>query len=102
MKYYWGPGIIQDGMLDDNCGRIVIFDDKALVSYIKTADHNYLLRGLASKYRFNKDEVINKAIRLYFKWEENSFIISGVRKIDNEIIEENYDFYRKIIKRALK
>lgn len=102
MKYYWGPGKIQDGKLDDNCGRIVIFEDKAVVSYIKTADHNYLLRSLASKYKFDKDEVISKAIRLYFRWDEDMTIICGVRKIDNDMIEHDYDFYRHIIKKALK
>ena len=102
MRYYWGPGRIQDGKLDENCGRIVVFEDKALASHIRTADHNYLLRALASKYKLDKDEVISKAIRLYFRWENDSTIICGVRKIDNNIVESDYDFYREVIKKSLK
>lgn len=102
MKYYFGRGRIRDGKLDENCGRIVIYDDKILVSHIRSADHNYLLRGLASRYRLKKDDVISNAIRLYFRHEGHRVIITDVRKIDEEKFFAKKDFYSKLIKKEIK
>jgi hypothetical protein len=106
MKYYWGPGRIQDGKLDRSCGRIVIFGDKILSAFNLSMDHNYILRSLAARYRLPKDEVISKAIRLYFRFEnyENveRCIVCGVRKIDDEELEKNLQFYGKMIRNTLR
>jgi hypothetical protein len=102
MKYYWGPGRIQDGKLDTNCGRIVIFGDKILSAFNLSMDHNYILRSLAARYRLPKEEVISKAIRLYFRFEDNRCIVCGVRKIDDEMLEKNLYFFGKMIKSALR
>lgn len=102
MKYYFGHGKIQDGMLDDNCGRIVIYKDKILVSHMRSADHNYLLRGLASKYNLKKDDVIANAIRLYFRNEGDRYIISETRRIDGDKFFVNKEFNAKLVKGALK
>ena len=102
MKYFWGPGRIQDGSLDSNCGRIVIYEDKAVVGFNPVMDHLYLLGGLASKYRFKKADVISNAIRLYFRHEGDRIIVCGRRKIDDDMIERNFSFYRSIIRDALK
>ena len=105
MRYYYGAGYVQDGKLDNSCGRIVIYEDKALVGYNRAMDHNYLLRALASKYRFPREKVISNAIRLYYKFESaegGRCIISGVRRIDNEEFDSNFKFYGKLVKDALK
>ena len=102
MKYYFGQGKVQDGKLDSDCGRIVIYQDKIIVSHMKTADHNYLLRGLASRYGLKKDDVISNAIRLYFRNEGDKFIISEVRKLDYELFFRDKEFNSKLVKTNLK
>jgi hypothetical protein len=102
MRYYWGPGKILDGKLDGNCGRIVIYEDKAVAGFNPTMDHLYLLNGLAAKYRFKKEDVISNAVRLYFRNEGDYIIICGRRKVDDEAVERNLPFYAKIIKDALR
>jgi hypothetical protein len=46
------------------------------------------LRGLAYKYRLDKDDVISNAMRFYWKFQGNDIILCPVRKIDED------DFYR--------
>ena len=101
MDYYYGK-YIQDGKLDSSCGRIVIYEGQALHADGPAADHNYLLRSLAAKIKANKDDVISKAIRLYFKREKGRIIISPVRKIDDEDFERNKNFYYILIKKIIK
>lgn len=104
MKYYWGPGKIQDGNLSNNEGRIVIYKDYILVGFNSNMDHNYLLRGLASKYSLHKEEVISNAIRLYFRFENDldRCIVCGRRKIDDEEFEKNYKRNAFLVKNALR
>jgi hypothetical protein len=87
MNFYFGKAI-QDGALGPEVGRIVIFEDFITHSNGPSRDHNDLLRSLAAKYRLPKDEVISKAIRLYWKPCKDGIIISPVRKIDDD------EFYR--------
>jgi hypothetical protein len=103
LNYYWGPGVIQDGKLDDTCGRIVIYEDKVMVGRMRTMDHNYLLRSLAAAFRVDKDAVISKAIRLYYKFDpnENGYIFSHVRKIDRNMFENNMEFYAELLKKNI-
>ena len=69
---------------------------------MKTADHNYLLRGLAARYQLDKNAVISNAIRLYFRQEDNRVIVSQVRKLDEDMLFANKDFNADLIKSALK
>ena len=55
MKIYKYGWYTQDGHLQPNEGRIVIYKEAIMVAYSPTMDHNYLLRGMASRYRLNKD-----------------------------------------------
>lgn len=91
------PGYIQDGKLDHQCGRIIIYDGYIIISAGTSADHNYLLRAHASRYRINKDEVISNATRLYYRRENYGLAISGVRKIDDEDYERHSEEYRQLI-----
>ncbi len=97
------PGLIQDGKLDNTCGRIIFFGQNMVFSNDYMTDHNYLLRAFAAKYQVNKDSVISNAIRLYFcKAGPNDLIISGVRKIDDNDLEDNIDLYCNLINRDFK
>ena len=96
------PGYIQDGKLDSACGRIVIYGDAIMVGRNRVMDHNYLLRGLASKYRFKKDEVISNAIRLYFRQEKDRIVVCGVRKLDDDDLGRRWDVFINLIKKEIK
>lgn len=102
MKFYWGPGHIQDGKLDHTCGRIIIFEDHIMVGRNRAMDHNYLLRALAARDKLNKDDVISNALRFYYKQENNEIIISPVRKLDEDQFERKLEFYAKLIKNNFK
>ena len=56
--------------MDHSCGRMVIYENKIEVSFIKTADHDYLLDELANRHKFQKRFVLDDAVRLFFKYEE--------------------------------
>jgi hypothetical protein len=101
MKYYYGK-YIQDGKLDSDCGRIVIYDGQLEVGIGPGRDHNDLLRALAAKMVAHKDDVICKGVRLYYKREPGRIIVSPVRKIDDDMFQENWDWYRAMIKKAIK
>jgi hypothetical protein len=101
MKYFYGK-YVQDGHLKENEGRIVIFEDAIMVAYSPSMDHNYLLRAMASRYRLDKELVIAKAIRLYYAHEGDRIVVSPVRKVDDELIQENWDYNRKLIKRNFR
>lgn len=103
INYYWGPGRIQDGKLDNTCGRVVIYEDKIMIGRMQTIDHNYLLRSLAASYKIDKDAVISNAIRLYYKFDpkENGYIFSPVRKIDQDMFENKMKFYAALLKKNI-
>lgn len=96
------PGYIRDGKLDSFCGRIILYDGYMLFHNGISADHNYLLRAFAARYRYDKNEVINKAIRLYFRKEENRIVISGVRQIDDDDLERQLSAYKLLIENELR
>jgi len=100
MKYYYGWYTKED--LKPNEGRIVMYGDAIMVAYTPSMDHNYLLRAMASRHKLDKDEVINKAIRLYYAHEGERIVISPVRQIDEDEMEKNWSHYRKLIKSNLK
>ncbi len=101
MKYKHIREYIQDSSLDDTCGRIVIFENKIIVSFINTSDHNSLLQSFASQYKIRKSIVKNNAVRLYFKYEEDDIIISGIRKIDDDLLEKDFENYLRLIKKKI-
>lgn len=101
MEYLYG-WYTSDGHLKQNEGRIVIYGEAIMVAYSPSMDHNYLLRAMASRYRLNKDEVINKAIRLYYAHEGDRIVISPVRQIDDDMMEADLKFNAKLIKKNLK
>jgi hypothetical protein len=102
MKNYYYGKYIQDGKLDSSCGRLIIFSSQILHSEGPSRDHNDLMRSFASRFRMNKDEVISKCSRYYFKREGNSVIISPVRKIDDEDFCTHREEYRKLIMDEIK
>ncbi len=95
------PGYIKDGKLDNQCGRIIIYGGQIFASTGKSADHNYLLRAHASRFRFTKDEVIGGATRLYYRREDQRLAVSGVRKIDDDDYEMHSNQYRILIGQEL-
>lgn len=101
VEYLYG-WYTKDGHLKNNEGRIVIYDGAIMIAYSPSMDHNYLLRAMASRYKINKDKVINKAIRLYYAHEGNRIVISPVRKIDDDMMNENLKYYAQFIKENLK
>lgn len=101
MKYLYGK-YIQDGKLDQSCGRIVIYDDHILHSRTPSADHNDLLRSLAARIVEDRNNVIGKGIRLYYKREYGRIIVSPVRKWDDDMFHARYEDYAQMIKRTVK
>jgi hypothetical protein len=99
-KILYSP-IIQDTKLSEEYGRIVIYKDELEYSSGPSRDHNDLLRSLASKYKFNKDEVIGNAIRLYYLRYDDTIIVSERRRIDYEELSRNMKYYGELIKRKL-
>jgi hypothetical protein len=85
MQILFREGEIQDGKLV-GCGRVVIHRGQALASNNRMTDHNNLLRAFAARFRLDRDEVIAKAVRLYFRIEGGHVVVCGVRQIDNEAV----------------
>jgi len=101
MKYKHITGYIKDCNLDSDCGRIVIYENKIMVSFIKTADHEYLINDLIAQNRLKEVDVSNEVLQLFFKYEEDIVILCGVRNIDDEKLQRNYDSYLKLIKKKI-
>lgn len=96
-RIVYKSGYTKDGHLNSNQGRIVIYKDKIVWSKGNSQDHLYLLHALASRYHFDKNEVISNAIRLYFTIESGILIISQNRKIDEETLFSKFEYYGKLI-----
>lgn len=101
MKYFYSESYIQDGKLDNRCGRIIIYNNDILVSYNHMNDHNDLLRGFAARFQYKKDEIISNAIRLYFRHEGDRIIVSPRRGIDDDMFKRRWDFHRQLVKKEL-
>jgi hypothetical protein len=99
-KFSWA---IQDGKLDYQTGRIIVFNNNALKSNGPSMDHNDLLRAFARKYKEDTNQVISNAIRLYWKPISKSLIqVSPVRKIDEDWVDRHQDKFNDIIKNLFK
>jgi hypothetical protein len=90
-------GYTKDSTLQPNQGRVVIFEDKILVSRGNYPDHLSLLSGLASKYHFKKDDVISNAIRMYYTIEDDVVILSASRILDEQMFEQKDHQYAEEI-----
>ncbi len=90
-------GYTKDGTLKSNQGRIVIYQDRVLISRGNSPDHMALLYGLASKNHFNRDEVVSNAIRLYYAIENGVMIVSQNRRIDEDALLKNLTYYGRLI-----
>jgi hypothetical protein len=103
VNYFYGP-YVNDGNKNFgyNTGRIVIYKDRILHAEGPSADHNYLLRSLAARYRINRDEVISGAARFYVTRESGRIIVSPVRKIDDDLFVQNRDAYTRLIVSVIK
>jgi hypothetical protein len=95
------PGYIQDGKLDDSCGRVVMYRDCVFVAKAHVMDHNYILRACAARFGLKSSEVISNAVRLYFRNEENRIVLCGVRKIDDDTYSRNAEAYTRILEREI-
>jgi len=102
MQYWFGRGEVHVGDTRGNAGGfLVVYDDEALYSIYDSVGHDDLLRDLAARRRLDKTEVLEKGIRLFFKFAYSGVVISGVREIDNDAVERNLNYYGRIIRRAL-
>jgi len=77
-----------DGYLGTEQGRIVIFDGQIVSAQGNNTDHLTLLTGLASRYRYNKHDVISNGIRIYYSRVDGDIIITPSRKIDYDMLIE--------------
>ena len=90
--------ILQDGKLTPTAGRFVIYGNYIEISRGPSRDHNDLLRSLASKYRLPKDDVISKAIRMYWDYKDKlNVIVSPVRKLDEDMFYAREEFHTALI-----
>jgi hypothetical protein len=101
VKYFFREGAIQDGVLKD-CGRIVIHEDRILVSRNRMDDHNALLRAFASRHHVDRDEVVSNAVRLYFRIEGDAVVVAGLRQVDNEAVRTDPNRYGRMIARVIR
>jgi hypothetical protein len=93
---------IQDGKLDNNTGRFVIFDNYIEVSSGPSRDHNDILRSMSSKYRLNRDEVISNAYRFYWKNISGNLVISPVRKLDEDWVYSHREKFVNLLQGYFK
>jgi len=96
-KIKYTSGYTKDGTLSQSQGRVVIFEDRFMISRGNTPDHLSLLSGLASRYHFKKDDVISGAIRMYYSIEEDVVILSASRKLDEQLFEKKDGQYAREI-----
>ena len=94
-KITWG---IQDGKLDFDVGRIIVYEGKSIHSNGPSRDHNDLITSFAAKYRVPRSSVAGSACRFYWRpLSGNSIEISPVRKIDEDWVYNNQDQFTKIL-----
>lgn len=102
LSILYKAGYTQDGYLSPDQGRMVIYKDKILFSHGNHPDHITLLQSLAAKYHLDKDDVISSAIRLYYKREDDAIIVSQNRRIDEDMLLKNMQFYGNLIQNNFK
>jgi len=95
---------IQDGKLDYDCGRIVIYYPVGVKSNGPSRDHNDLITALAAKYRVSRSDVASNAYRFYWRptRDKNIIIISPVRKIDENWAYDKNEKFNEVIDEIFK
>ena len=102
MQYWFSRGEVNvSDTRGNNGGFLVIYGDEALYSIYDSVGHDDLLRDLAARRHIDRSEVLENSIRLFFKFAHGGVVISGVREIDNEMVERDLNRYGRIIRRAL-
>ncbi len=86
-----------DTKLSFHQGRIVIYDNKLLVSVGNAKDHTRMLGELAARYKMLRKKVITDGIRLYYSSEKGDIIVSPSRKYDDEILHDDLKHYMGLI-----
>ena len=94
---------IQDGKLDSNCGRIVVYKNVGIKSNGPSRDHNDLITALAAQYRIPRAEIGSNGFRYYWRPEVNNIItICPVRRIDEDFLYDHVDQFNEIIDKIFK
>jgi len=89
---------LQDGKLDYYTGRIVIYDDKGIISNGPSLDHVDLIAAFSQRNGIDRSSVMSKAYRFYWKPKyKDVIIISPVRKLDEDWVLSNVENFDKII-----
>ncbi|HAK46867.1 MAG TPA: hypothetical protein DCO79_13240 [Spirochaeta sp.] len=88
MKFWFA-----EGKLDGNAAEYSIYD---------SVGHDDLLEEIASRNQLDKTEVLSNGLRLFFAFTRDGVVISGVRAIDNEMIDSDPAGYAKIIRKVMK
>jgi hypothetical protein len=102
MEVVFKSGYTKDGYLSNQSGRIILYEDYALVSNGPSMDHNNLLRAFASRFRFPKDEIISNAVRLYYTKVNGTMVVSECRQIDYDMFQARFKANLDLIRRQLK
>ncbi|MCL2180140.1 MAG: hypothetical protein FWB83_03345 [Treponema sp.] len=89
---------LQDGKLDFQTGRIVVFGDQGIKSRGPSLDHNDLIAAFSRRNGLDRSVVMSKAYRFYWKPTNSKVItISPVRKLDEEYVLDNVERFDNII-----
>jgi hypothetical protein len=89
---------IQDGKLDYNTGRIIVFEGKAIKSNGPSMDHNDLIFAFARKFGYTRNDIASKVYRFYWKPLAKGLInISPVRRIDEDWACDNIEKFDIIV-----
>lgn len=90
-------GHTKDGHLGPTSGRVIMHEGNVLIGWNKANDHNDLLRAFARRYRYDTNEIISKAIRLYFTKIDYTMIVSECRRIDYDDFTRSKDYNLQLI-----
>lgn len=102
MQYWFSRGEVNVSDTRGNAGGfLVVYGEEALYSLYDSVGHDDLLRDLSARYHLDKTEVLERGLRLFFKFAHGGVVISGVREIDNAAVEADLKRYGRIIRRAL-
>jgi hypothetical protein len=89
---------LQDGKLNYNTGRIIIYEGAGIKSSSLSTDHNDLITAFAGRHRVNRCDVASRAYRFY--WEplsKGKIIICPVRKLDEDWVDAHTEKFDGII-----
>ena len=89
---------IKDGKLDYYTGRIIIYENKGIISNGPSLDHNDLIAAFSRRNKIDSSSVMSKAYRFYWKPVSKAVItISPVRRLDEDWVLNNVEKFDKII-----